>query len=142
LALSFGFYGYMRKLTPVDPLDGLTIETWLLFPLTLGAIVFWAWNGTGAFPSAQFSIDALLLGSGPVSAIPLALFAAGARRVRMSTLGFLQYLSPSITLIVAVLSLGEPVSAVDAATFGCVWAALVLVGLEGQIARSLARRQT
>jgi chloramphenicol-sensitive protein RarD len=139
LALSFGFYGYMRKLTPVDPLDGLTIETCLLFPLTLGAVVFWAWNGTSAFPSAHVSIDVLLLISGPITAIPLALFAAGARRVRMSTLGFLQYLSPSITLVVATLILGERFSAVDAATFGCVWAALVLVGLEGQIARSLAR---
>ncbi len=139
LALSFGFYGYMRKLTPVDPIDGLTIETCLLFPLTLGAVVFWAWNGTGAFPSAHISTDALLLGSGPITAIPLALFAAGARRVRMSTLGFLQYLSPSITLVVATLILGERFSAVDAATFGCVWAALVLVGLEGQIARSFAR---
>ncbi len=141
LTLSFGFYGYVRKLTPVDPLDGLTIETWLLFPLTLGAIVFWAWKGTGAFPSAHFSTNALLLGSGPITAIPLAMFAAGARRVRMSTLGFLQYLSPSITLIVATVILGEHFSMIDAATFGCVWAALVLVGLEGHITRSFARGQ-
>lgn len=141
LALSFGFYGYMRKLTPVDPLDGLAIETCLLLPASLGAIGFWAWNGTGAFPSVHISTDALLLASGPVSAIPLALFAAGARRVRMSTLGFLQYLSPSITLVIATLILGERFSVVDMATFGCVWAALVLVGLEGQVARSLARGQ-
>ena len=69
--LTFGFYGYMRKLTPVDPLDGLTIETWLLFPLTLGAVVFWAWKGTGAFPLTHLSTNALLLGSGPITAIPL-----------------------------------------------------------------------
>ena len=141
LTLSFGFYGYMRKLTPVDPLDGLTIETWLLLPLTLGAIVFWAWNGTGVFPSAHFSINAMLLASGPITGIPLAMFAAGARRVRMSTLGFLQYLSPSITLIVAIAVLGEPFSTIDAATFGCVWAALILVGLEGKITRSLTRQR-
>jgi len=141
LALSFGFYGYIRKLTPVAAFDGLTVETCLLFPLTLGAVLFWAWQGTGVFPSPQFSTNGLLLFAGPLTAFPLALFAAGARRVRMSTLGFLQYLSPSITLIVATLILGESFSAVDAATFGCVWAALVLVGLEGQIARSFARGQ-
>jgi chloramphenicol-sensitive protein RarD len=131
----------VRKLTPVDPLDGLAIETGLLFPATLAAIAFWAWQGTGAFPSAHFSINALLVLAGPVTAVPLALFAAGARRVRMTTLGFLQYLSPSITLAVATLLLGEKFSATDAATFGCVWVALILVGLESQFARSAARRQ-
>ena len=139
LALSFGFYGYLRKLVPVDPLDGLTIETALLFPATLGSILFWSWQGTGAFPAAQFSINAFLVLAGPVTAIPLALFAAGARRVRMTTLGFLQYLSPTITLLVATLLLGEAFTATDAATFGCVWVALILVGLEGQFARSTAR---
>ena len=142
LALSFGFYGYLRKLTPVDPLDGLAIETGLLFPLTLVTVVFLAWKGTGAFPAAQFSINAFLILAGPVTAVPLALFAAGARRLRMTTLGFLQYLSPTITLLVATVLLGEKFSATDAATFGCVWAALILVGLEGRFARSAARRGT
>jgi len=140
LALSFGFYGYMRKLIPVDPLDGLTIETCLLFPVTAGALLFWAWNGTGVFPSAHLPLDTMLLAGGPVTAVPLALFAAGARRVRMSTLGFLQYLSPSITLIVATVILSEKFSLVDAVTFGCVWAALVLISLEGQATRLLARQ--
>ncbi|HEY0283124.1 MAG TPA: EamA family transporter RarD [Rhizomicrobium sp.] len=139
LALTFGFYGYMRKLTPVDPLDGLTVETCLLFPLTLGTVLFLAWNGTGAFPAAHFSTDALLVLAGPVTGVPLVLFAAGARRLRMTTLGFLQYLSPTITLAVATLVFGEPFSATDAATFGCVWAALILVGLEGRFARPFAR---
>jgi chloramphenicol-sensitive protein RarD len=141
LALTFGFYGYMRKLTPVDPLDGLTVETCLLFPLTLGTVVFLAWNGTGAFPAAHFSTNALLVLAGPVTAVPLALFAAGVRRLRMTTLGFLQYLSPTITLAVATLVFGEPFSVADAATFGCVWVALILVGLEGQVARLVARQQ-
>ncbi len=139
LALTFGFYGYMRKLTPVDPLDGLTVETCLLFPLTLGTVLFLAWNGTGAFPAAHFSTDALLVLAGPVTGVPLVLFAAVARRLRMTTLGFLQYLSPTITLAVATLVFGEPFSATDAATFGCVWAALILVGLEGRFARPFAR---
>jgi len=136
LALSFGFYGYVRKLTPVDPLDGLTVETCLLFPATLGTIAFLAWNGTGAFPAAHFSTDVLLVLAGPVTAVPLALFAAGARRIRMTTLGFLQYLSPTITLAVATLVFGEPFSVIDAATFGCVCFALAIVAVEGQISRS------
>ena len=142
LAFSFGFYGYVRKLTPVDPLDGLTIETCLLFPLTLGTVLVLAWKGTGAFPAAHFSTNALLVLAGPVTAVPLGLFAAGVRRVRMTTLGFLQYLSPSITLILATAFLGEKFTASDAATFGCVWAALLLIGLEGPLARSLARQRT
>ena len=141
LALTFGFYGYVRKLTPVDPLDGLTVETCLLFPLTLGTVAFLAWQGTGAFPAAHFSTDALLVLAGPVTAVPLALFAAGVRRLRMTTLGFLQYLSPTITLAVATLVFGEPFSVTDAATFGCVWVALILVGLEGRIARLVSRQQ-
>jgi chloramphenicol-sensitive protein RarD len=139
LALSFGFYGYMRKLTPVAAFDGLTIETCLLFPFTAGILLFWGWQGTGQFTAAHLGTDTLLILGGPITALPLALFAAGARRVRMSTLGFLQYLSPSITLMIATLVLGEPFTTSDAATFGCVWAALVLVALDGRIGRSTAR---
>lgn len=131
LALSFGFYGYFRKLTPVDSLDGLTIETWILFPITLVLVSFWRIQGTGAFPSSNLAIDGLLVLGGPLTAIPLACFAAGARRIRLSTLGFLQYLSPSITLLIAVFLFGETFSRIDAITFGCVWAALMLIALEG-----------
>src|SRR5258706_1438879 len=139
LALSFGFYGYLRKQNPVDAFDGLTIETLLLFPLTATIILFLAGAGTGTFPSANLERDGLLVLAGPVTALPLVLFAAGARRVRLTTLGFLQYLSPSITLAVATLALGEPFTRTDALTFAFVWAALALVWLDGQSARSIAR---
>src|ERR1700743_922036 len=88
LALTFGFYGYVRKLTPVDALDGLTIETVLLFPVTLALIAVWAFDGTGAFPSASLTRDGRLVSTGPLTALPLVLFAAGARRIRLTTLGF------------------------------------------------------
>jgi len=140
LALTFGFYGYVRKLTPVGALDGLAIETGLLFPFTAAAVAFWAWRGTGIFPSPDLATDGLLVWAGPMTAIPLALFAAGARRVRMSTLGFLQYLSPSLTLAVATLILGEPFAWSDLVSFGCVWLALVLIALDGPVRRSLARQ--
>jgi len=140
IAVSFGFYGYMRKRTPVDSLDGLTVETLLLFPVTVVLIGFWALQGTGAFDLSHPARDALLMGAGPITAIPLVMFAAGARRIRMTTLGFLQYLSPSITLVVATTLLGESFSHTDAITFGCVWSALALVALEGQFVRARARR--
>src|SRR3569832_216865 len=140
IALSFGFYGYVRKRTAVDALDGLTIETLVLFPVALAFLGFWAVRGTGAYSSAHLTRDLLLLAAGPMTTIPLAMFAAGARRIRMTTLGFLLYLSPSITLVVATTMLGESFTRVDAITFGCVWAALVLLGSEGQFARLGARR--
>lgn len=133
LALSFGLYGYFRKLAPVAALDGLLIETLILFPLTAGLVVFWAVEGHGAFPSSNLLKDALLIGAGPVTALPLALFAAGARRVQLTTMGFLQYLSPSITLLLAVFAFREPFTRVNAITFGCVWTALLIVALEGRM---------
>ncbi|HEX4078285.1 MAG TPA: EamA family transporter RarD [Rhizomicrobium sp.] len=134
LALSFGFYGCFRKLAPVDALDGLLIEMGIVLPVAVALLAYWDMTGTAAFPSADWSRDALLIGAGPITAVPLALFAAAARRIRLSTLGFLQYLSPSITLLLAIVGFGEPFKRFDALAFGCVWAALVLVALEGRIA--------
>lgn len=140
LALSFGFYGYVRKRTPVDALDGLTVETMLLFPITAVVLGYLALKGTGAFTSTTPWRDALLAGGGPITAVPLTMFAAGARRVRMTTLGFLQYLAPSLTLLVATLLMGEPFTRTDAITFAFVWSALLIVGLEGPVLRARARR--
>jgi chloramphenicol-sensitive protein RarD len=130
----------MRKRTPVDALDGLTVETILLFPLTAAVLGYFAVQGTAAFVPGALLRDALLIGGGPLTAVPLVMFAAGARRVRMTTLGFLQYITPSITLLVATLMMGEAFTRTDAITFGCVWSALLLVGLEGPVLRSRARR--
>lgn len=135
LALSFGFYGYFRKLAPVAAMDGLFVETLLLFPLTLGLVGFWTIKGNSAFPSRDLIRDVLLIAGGPVTAVPLALFAAGARRIRLTTLGFLQYLSPSITLVLAIFGFHERFSFLDAIAFGCVWTALVIVAFEGRIRR-------
>ncbi|HEY4943212.1 MAG TPA: EamA family transporter RarD [Rhizomicrobium sp.] len=132
LALTFGFYGYVRKLTPVDSLDGLTIETTLLLPVTLVVLLLWALDGSGAFPAPTLQKNALLVFTGPLTALPLVLFAAGARRIRLTTLGFLQYLSPTITLLVATLILREPFTRTNIVAFGCIWAALALVSIEGR----------
>lgn len=133
LALTFGFYGYVRKMTPVDSLEGLTVETVLLFPVAAALMTLFALNGTGAFPGPTLTRNALLIFTGPLTALPLVMFAAGARRLRLTTLGFLQYLSPSITLLVATLLLHEPFTRTNAIAFGCIWSALLLVSLEGRI---------
>jgi chloramphenicol-sensitive protein RarD len=139
LALSFGLYGYFRKRAPVTGMDGLFIETALLFPFAFGFLLYWGHqHGEGLF-SHGWVKDLLLLGTGPLTAIPLAMFAAGARRVSMTTLGFLQYLAPSLTLLMAVFGFHEDFSTVDLVSFGCVWAALVIVALEGRGSRLFAR---
>jgi chloramphenicol-sensitive protein RarD len=135
LALTFGFYGYLRKLTPVDSIDGLTVETLLLLPVTAPLIWYWGATEPGAFPHAGALIDILLVIAGPLTAIPLAFFAAGARRVRMTTLGFLQYVSPTITLLLATLFLGEKFTLIDAVTFAFVWSGILLVSLDGRFRR-------
>jgi chloramphenicol-sensitive protein RarD len=135
LAFTFGIYGYLRKLTPVDPLDGLLIETLLLSPVVLGLFIYWGGQGVLAFQHETLVHDLMLVGAGPVTAIPLVCFAAGARRVRLTTLGFLQYLGPSITLLVATLIYSEAFSLVEAVTFACVWGAIATVAAEGQLTR-------
>lgn len=141
LAITFGIYGYLRKKTPVAALDGLLIETALLFPLVAGLVAWWAFHG-GAFPSPRSSINALLVFAGPLTAIPLALFAAGARRVRLTTLGFLQYIAPSVTLMVAVFLFHEPFTASDVISFGCVWTAIAIAAADGNAWKSPLRART
>ena len=112
----------------------------LMFPIVAVILGYLAVQGTGVFTASTPVRDLLLMGGGPITAVPLTMFAAGARRVRMTTLGFLQYLAPSISLLVATLLMGEPFTHTDAITFGFVWSALVLVGLEGPVLRARARR--
>jgi chloramphenicol-sensitive protein RarD len=135
LALSFGFYGFFRKLTHVDSLDALAVETWILFPVTAALIAFWGTHESHAFPHAGLRVDSLLVLAGPLTAVPLAMFAAGVRRIRLSTLGFLQYLNPTMTLLLATLGFGEHFTRTDGVSFGFVWAALVIVALEGRFTR-------
>jgi chloramphenicol-sensitive protein RarD len=127
LALSFGSYGLVRKLVKnVGAVAGLTVETTLLCPL---ALVYLAWareRGTLAFLSGSRPLDVLLLLAGPVTAIPLLLFAGAVARLPLSSLGLLQYVSPSVQFLLAVLVYGEPFTAAQAGAFGLIWLALVV----------------
>jgi chloramphenicol-sensitive protein RarD len=126
LALSFGLYGLARKTVSADAVTGLLWETALLTPLAAGYLAFLGRQGTGAF-GASPATSALLALGGPVTAVPLVLFAVGARALPLSTVGFLQYLSPSIQFLLAVLVFREPFTAVHAATFAFIWTALAIL---------------
>jgi chloramphenicol-sensitive protein RarD len=126
LAASFGLYGLMRKLAPVGALAGLAIETALLLPFTGGYLVWAITTGRSAFLAGDRPLDLLLLLAGPVTAIPLLCFAGAARRLPLSTMGFLQYLSPTLQFLLAVLVYGEPFDRSRAIAFGFIWTALVV----------------
>jgi len=130
LAVSFGVYGLIRKTVAVESLEGLTVESIILAPFALGYIVYLTVTQQGAFTHAGLVTDINLVIAGPLTAIPLLLFAAGARLVRLSTVGFLQYLAPSIALLIAVFMYHEPFTTAHAITFAFIWAALALITWE------------
>ncbi|NDU92509.1 MAG: EamA family transporter RarD [Ferrovum sp.] len=136
LALSFGFYGYVRKLAPIGALEGLLIETCLLLPFAVIVLAGWAMKGGLSFFLATPAQGALLLCCGPFTALPLTLYSAGIRRIRLSTLGLLQYLSPAISLLIAVVVFAEPFPVADVISFSCVWFGLALVAGEQQLQRT------
>jgi chloramphenicol-sensitive protein RarD len=126
LALSFGLYGLVRKLTAVSSLVGLTLETGLLAPLALGWLAFRTQaEGAAFFPEGAGTV-ALLVLSGVVTALPLIFFASAAKRMSLSTLGLFQYLAPTLSFLLAVVVYGEPFGLVHAFAFGCIWAAIAL----------------
>jgi chloramphenicol-sensitive protein RarD len=97
---------------------------------------YWATHEAHAFPHAGTQLNALLMFGGPLTALPLALFAEGVRRIRLSTLGFLQFLNPIITLLLATLGFGEHFTKTDLVGFGLVWVALVIVTVDGALNRA------
>src|SRR6202451_56703 len=131
LAFSFGFYGLLRKTAALGALEGLSLETFLLFPIALGYLVWLAVNNQNAFLHAPVSSKWLLAAAGPITATPLLLFAAGARRIRMSTLGLLQYLAPSLQLLLGVWLYKEPFGGRLLAGYAVIWSAIALYSLEG-----------
>ncbi len=126
LAMSFGIYGLVHKLTPVSSVTGLFLETVFLTPLALVYIGVRAQHGDSALVGGDFVARLLLLSTGVVTALPLMLFASAARRLRFSTLGLFQYLSPSISFLLAVLAYGEPLGSRRIMAFGLIWIAVGL----------------
>ncbi len=130
LAATFGIYGLLRKLAPLGALEGLTLETLLLSPFAVGMLAWWASHGQGALVQADARTMSWLLLAGPLTAIPLLLFAAGARRLPMATLGILQYISPSLQMFVGVWLYGEVFEPTRAVGFYLIWIALVVYSVD------------
>ncbi|MDC8786281.1 EamA family transporter RarD [Roseateles koreensis] len=131
LALTFGFYGLMRKVASLGALEGLALETMLLTPIALVAMALLTLRGQGVLVQGPPSTAAWLLFAGPLTAIPLLLFAAGARRIPMSTLGLLQYISPSLQFLLGVWIFHEPLQPTRLVGFALIWAALAVYSAEG-----------
>ena len=131
LAATFAVYGFLRKIVAVDSLEGLSIETALLSPLALAWLVWLQADGSAAFASVTLTTDLLLVLGGAVTAIPLLMFTAAARRLPYSTLGFLQYVAPSLQFLLAVLAFGEPLTTAHLICFAAIWTALAIFSFEG-----------
>ena len=126
LAASFGVYGLLRKTATLGALEGLALETLLQAPAAVGLLLWLAWQGQGQFGQGDVRLDTLLLLAGPFTAIPLLLFAFGARRVTLATLGLLQYLGPSIQFLLGVAVYHEPFSWQRGIGFALIWSALLI----------------
>ncbi|HML80371.1 MAG: EamA family transporter [Thiomonas sp. 20-64-9] len=131
LALTFGSYALLRKTAPLGALEGLAVETAVLFPLAVAYLFWLSTQGMNAFASADLSTRWLLVAAGPVTTIPLLLFAAGARRMSMTLLGVLQYITPTLQLALGVWLYHEPFAAAKMIGFGLVWVGLAVFLLDG-----------
>ena len=137
LAFSFAIYGAIRKTTAVDSRVGFGMEALWLAPFALIYLLFFLPAGTAAFGSGEPGFIALLVLAGPLTSLPLMLFAIGARRLRLSTIGILQYIAPSIQFGIALI-MGEPFTQGHAVTFGLIWAGVLLFTLAGRQPRLVA----
>ena len=126
LATSFGLYGLLRKVAKVDALIGLTVETLLLAPFATGYLVYLSKVGQPAFLSGSTSYNLLLPLAGVVTAIPLLFFIAAAQRLRLATIGFMQYLTPSLHFVLAVVAFSEPFSRDQLISFLLIWIGLAI----------------
>ena len=131
LAASFGAYGLLRKIAVLGAVEGLSLETLILAPFAVAVLAWWWAAGVSHFPAADAGTNLWLIGIGPLTAVPLLLFAAGARRVSMTTLGLLQYIGPSIQLVVGVWYFGETFGGPRLLGFMLIWAALLVYSADG-----------
>lgn len=138
VAFSFASYGLLRKIAPVESLEGLTIETILLAPFA-AAYIWWLGSQDALSFGDGLGVSTLLALGGVATAVPLLLFAAAARRLRYSTLGLLQYVAPTIQFLLAVLAFGEPLTTAHILCFAAIWSGLALYAADGLRSRPAAR---
>lgn len=133
LATSFGLYGLMKKLAPLGSLEGLTLETAILFLPALGYLLFAESQGTGSFGHIGLTGTLLLAFTGVVTSLPLLLFASAARQIPLSLLGILQYIAPTCQFLLGVLLYREPFTQAQFVGFAAIWAALLMFTAESYL---------
>lgn len=135
LAFSFGTYGLLRKTAALNSAEGLFLETAVLFLPAFGFLLLQEARGVGAFGNANPATTILLIGAGAVTSVPLLLFAAGARRITLTTLGLLQYIAPTLQFSIGVLIYHEPFGQARLIGFSLIWLALILYSTESLLHR-------
>lgn len=135
LAFSFGTYGLLKKISPLGAIQGLALETSILFVPAAIYLMYVDRLGTGGFGHAGGVRTLLMIGAGPVTTIPLLFFAAAVRRIPLSAMGMLQYINPTMQFLIGVLLYKEPFAAAQLIGFGMVWAALAMYAVEGNMKR-------
>jgi chloramphenicol-sensitive protein RarD len=133
LAASFGTYGVVKKIAPLSAVQGLALETGILFVPAAAYLISVELAGRGALMHSGRARDMLMFGAGPVTTLPLLLFAAGVRRIPLSLVGMLQYINPTMQILIAILIYHEPFTRVQLVGFGLVWAALALFAIDGYV---------
>lgn len=126
LAVTWAGYGLLKKRSALGSIAGLTVETILLFPLAAGLLLWWHHTGEGALGRVDLRLHLYILSVGVVTAIPLLLFAYGAQRIRLATLGLLQYLAPSVQFLIGYLVYREPFDTARLQAFSLIWCGLAL----------------
>jgi chloramphenicol-sensitive protein RarD len=130
VATSFGGYGLIRKVARVESLAGSAVETALVAPFAAGYLAILALGGGGHLGHASGGTQLLLISTGVVTAAPLLLFTSAARRLPLSTIGFLQYLGPTCQFLLAILLYGEPFAPRELVAFGFIWIGLAAFSLD------------
>lgn len=131
IAITWAGYGLLKKKSQLGAITGLTVETLILFPLAVGLLLWWHHTGTGALGRVDAWHHTLVLSVGVVTAIPLLTFAYGAQRIRLTTLGLLQYLAPSVQFLLGYFLYREPFDAAHLQAYTCIWCGLILYSADG-----------
>lgn len=131
LAGTWSGYGLLKKQSALGPIAGLTVETLLLVPLAVALLLWWHHTGAGALGRVDGRMHVFILAAGVVTAVPLLLFAHGAQRIRLTTLGLLQYLAPTVQFLIGLFMYHEPFDAARLQAFALIWAGLILYSADG-----------
>lgn len=131
LPVTFGTYGLLRKRIEIDSFNGLLMESIILAPFALGYLAYLGGHNNSVFLNEGLDLKFSIMLCGPITIVPLMLFASGIKRIPYTTVGILQYLAPSMTFLLGVFAFGEAFDGVQLVTFGCIWASLIIFTIEG-----------